>query len=130
MLLGISLAFILVASVIPAKPSYAATDCSDIPVKNFKGAVFMDKTLSRKEGSGNAGVLTSYVTESMKYIRLSGLNAVRVPYYWEAYVNDPGAFMAEVELIAKKARDNNICVIFDNHHWYSPQRRQHHHWLE
>ena len=117
MLLGILLSGVLVASTIPS--SYAATDCSDIPVKNFKGAVFMDKTLSRNEGSGNAGVQTSYVTESMKYIRLSGFNAVRVPFYWEAYVNDPTSFMAELELIAKKARDNNICVIFDNHHFYT-----------
>ena len=117
MLLGILLSGVLVASTIPS--SYAATDCSDIPVKNFRGAVFMDKTLSRNEGSGDAGVLTSYVTESMKYIRLSGFNAVRVPFYWEAYVNDPSSFMAELELIAKKARDNNICVVFDNHHFYT-----------
>jgi hypothetical protein len=61
--------------------------------------------------------LTSYVTESMKHIRLSGFNAVRVPYYWEAYVNDPASFMAELELIAKQAQANNICVIFDNHHF-------------
>ena len=117
MLLGISVAFILVASAIPT-PSYAA-DCSDIPVRNFKGVVFMDGTLGKDEGSGKAGVLTSYVSESMKHIRLSGFNAIRVPYYWEAYVNDPTSFMAEIELIAKKAQENNICVIFDNHHFYT-----------
>jgi hypothetical protein len=27
--------------------------------------------------------------------------------------------MAEIELIAKKAQENNICVIFDNHHFYT-----------
>ncbi|HKU48417.1 MAG TPA: cellulase family glycosylhydrolase [Nitrososphaera sp.] len=100
--------------------SYAATtDCSDIPVKNFKGVVFVDGTLGKSEHDGKASVLTSYVTESMKYIRLSGFNAVRVPYYWEAYVNDPTSFMAELQLIAQEAKDNNICVIFDNHHFYT-----------
>jgi hypothetical protein len=118
MLLGVSLAVILVASVTPTS-SYAAIDCSNVPVKNFKGVVFMDGTLGKDEGSGKASVLTGYVTESMKYIRLSGFNAIRVPYYWEAYVNDPAAFMAEIDLIAKKAQDNNICVIFDNHHFYT-----------
>jgi hypothetical protein len=79
----------------------------------------MDGTLGKDEGSGKASVLTSYVSESMKHIRLSGFNAIRVPYYWEAYVNDPTSFMAEIELIAKKAQENNICVIFDNHHFYT-----------
>jgi hypothetical protein len=117
MILGISLSIILVSSVMPS--SYAAIDCSTVPVKNFKGVVFMDGTLSKDEGSGKATVLTSYVTESMKHIRLSGFNAIRVPYYWEAYVNDPTSFMAEIDLIAKKAQENNICVIFDNHHFYT-----------
>ena len=119
MLLGITLSVILFASVIP-HPSYAATtDCSDIPVKNFKGVVFIDGTLGKNEHEGGASVLTQYVTESMKYIRLSGFNAVRVPYYWEAYVANPTAFMGEIDLIARKAADNNICVIFDNHHFYT-----------
>lgn len=116
-LLGISLSIILVASTIPS--SYAATDCSDIPIKNFKGVVFMDGTLGKDEDSGNANLLKGYVSESMKYIRQSGFNAVRVPYYWEAYVNDPSTFMAELELVAKEAQENNICVIFDNHHFYT-----------
>lgn len=117
MLLGITVSVILVASVMPH--SYAVTDCSDIPIKNFKGVVFMDGTLSKDEGSGKASVLTSYVSDSMKYIRLSGFNAVRVPYYWESYVNDPASFIGEIQLIAKKAQDNGICVIFDNHHFYT-----------
>ena len=39
--------------------------------------------------------------------------------YWEAYVNDPSTFLDEIELIAEEAEDNNICVIFDNHHYYT-----------
>ena len=93
MILGISLSIILVSSVMPS--SYRLSTAPTVPVKNFKGVVFMDGTLGKDEGSGKATVLTSYVTESMKHIRLSGFNAIRVPYYWEAYVNDPTSFMAE-----------------------------------
>ena len=117
--LGLSLSVFLLASVLTPKSSSAVTDCSDIPVKNFRGVVFMDGTLSKDEGSGKGSVLTSYVTESMKYISLNGFNAVRVPFYWESYVNDPTSFMAELELIAKTAQARNICVIFDNHHFYT-----------
>jgi cellulase (glycosyl hydrolase family 5) len=47
------------------------------------------------------------------------MNLARVPFYWEGYVNDPTAFLNEVELVAQEAKANNICVIFDNHHWYT-----------
>jgi aryl-phospho-beta-D-glucosidase BglC (GH1 family) len=117
--LGLSLSVFLLASVLTPRSSSAVTDCSDIPVKNFRGVVFMDGTLGKDEGSGKGTVLTDYVTESMKYIKLNGFNAIRVPYYWESYVNDPTSFMAELELIAKAAQAKNICVIFDNHHFYT-----------
>ncbi|MCI0558066.1 MAG: glycoside hydrolase family 5 protein, partial [Nitrososphaera sp.] len=69
--------------------------------------------------SGSAIVLTDYVTESMEYIEKNGFNAARVPFYWEAYVNDPATFMAEIDLIAKSAQEHDICVFFDNHHFYT-----------
>ncbi|MGI0015011.1 MAG: glycoside hydrolase family 5 protein [Nitrososphaera sp.] len=116
MLLGISVSVILVASVIPS--SYAATDCSDIPVKNFKGVVFMDKTLGRDEDGGKA-TSSGYVAQSMKHIKSNGFNAIRVPYTWESYVYSSTAFMNEIELIAKTAQSYGICVIFDNHHYYT-----------
>jgi hypothetical protein len=100
-------------------PDPSGQDCSDIPVKNFRGVVFVDGTLGKSEGEGGAGVLTEYVTSSMKYIKANGFNAARVPFYWEAYVSNPTAFMSEIELIAKTAQANNICVFFDNHHFYT-----------
>jgi len=117
-LLGISLSIILVASVMPFQKASAVTDCSDIPVKNFRGVVFMDKTLGRDEDGGKT-TSSGYVTESMKYIKSNGFNAIRVPVIWESYVLSSTAFLNEIELIAKTAQDRGICVIFDNHHYYT-----------
>jgi hypothetical protein len=102
-----------------SNPPPSGTDCSDIPVKNFRGVVFIDGTLGKSEREGGATVLTEYVTESMKYMKANGFNAARVPFYWEAYVANPSAFMAELDLIAKTAQENDICVFFDNHHFYT-----------
>ena len=96
-------------------PIPSGSDCSDIPVKNFKGVVFVDGTLGKNEDEGGASVLTEYVTDSMKYIKSNGFTAVRVPFYWEAYVANPSAFMAELDLIAKKAQENDLCIFLDNH---------------
>jgi aryl-phospho-beta-D-glucosidase BglC (GH1 family) len=90
-----------------------------MPMSQLRGAVFIDSVLSRFENDGGPSSPNNYVQNSMKYIKSNGMNLVRVPYYWEAYVSWPGAFMAELELIAQAAQANNVCVIFDNHHWYT-----------
>ena len=121
-LLGVSLSLVLAASVVSMSSSSAAGftgDCSDIAVKNFKGAVFTDKILGKKEHATKGSVMTEYVTDSLSYIKTHGLNTIRVPFYWEAYVNNPTAFMAELELIAKTAQSKGMCVIFSNFHYYT-----------
>ncbi len=100
-------------------PNPDGADCSEIPMSKLRGAVFMDTILGTRENGGSVNVPANYVSESMKYIRASGMNFVRVPYYWEAYVHDPSAFLNELEVVAKAAEANNICVVFANFHWYT-----------
>jgi hypothetical protein len=102
-----------------AEPPVSSENCSDIPVSEMRGAVFVDHILSRFEDDGGPSAPTNYVQNSMKFIKANGMNLVRVPYYWEAYVSWPGAFMDELDLIAQSAQANDVCVIFDNHHWYT-----------
>jgi hypothetical protein len=119
--LAISLSAILFSSVVAAssQPADAFTgNCANIAVKNFKGVVFIDATLMKNQASDPA-TPPGYVAESMKYIKSNGLNAIRVPYYWEAYVFNPTAFMNEIVLIAKAAQQRGICVIFSNFHYYT-----------
>jgi cellulase (glycosyl hydrolase family 5)/concanavalin A-like lectin/glucanase superfamily protein len=93
--------------------------CSAMPMKDLRGVVFLDPKLARTEGDDGNSSPTNYVEDSMKYINLHGFNLVRVPYYWEGYQSWPSAFMAELDLVAQAAQKNDICVIFDNHHWYT-----------
>jgi len=99
-----------------------STNCSTIPVKNLKGVVFIDNTLGREQDGGPSTLPPTppgYVAESLKYIKLNGFNAIRVPFFWESYVYDPTVFMAEIDLIAKTAQANGICVVFSNFHYYT-----------
>ena len=61
----------------------------------------------------------NYVSESMRHLNMYGFNTVRVPFYWESYQASPSAFLSELEKVARAAQDNDICIIFDNHHWYT-----------
>jgi aryl-phospho-beta-D-glucosidase BglC (GH1 family) len=88
-------------------------------MSKLRGAVFMDPILGTRENGGTVRMPLNYVKDSMKYMQLNGMNLARVPFYWESYVHDPVAFMNELELIAQAADANNMCVIFDNHHWYT-----------
>jgi Big-like domain-containing protein/concanavalin A-like lectin/glucanase superfamily protein/cellulase (glycosyl hydrolase family 5) len=108
-----------VSDTAPPPPPPTGTDCSTIPLKNINGVVFNDGTLSKHERATSSTVQTAYVTESFKYIKSNGFNAVRVPFYWESYVNNPTVFMAELDLIAKTAQANNLCVVFSNFHYYT-----------
>jgi aryl-phospho-beta-D-glucosidase BglC (GH1 family) len=100
----------------------SATNCGNTAVKNFKGVVFIDNTLGRHEDGGPSTLPPStqeYVIESMQYIKKNGFNAIRVPYYWEAYVYDEAAFIARIDLIAKTAQSQGLCVVFSNFHYYT-----------
>jgi len=94
-------------------------DCSTIPMSELRGAVFKDPILSRFETEKGPSAPADYVEESMRYIKANDMNLVRVPFYWEAHESWPAAFMSELELIAQAADAYDICVIFDNHHWYT-----------
>ena len=100
-------------------PSPGGSNCSDIPMNRLRGAVFMDPILGTRENGGAVNAPSNYVSESMRYMKFYGMNFVRVPYYWESYVHDPAAFLNELEVVAKAAKDHDICVVFANFHWYT-----------
>ncbi|MGI0012421.1 MAG: cellulase family glycosylhydrolase, partial [Nitrososphaera sp.] len=124
---GISLSVVLAASILsaaslasPASPAEAFTgNCAYIAVKNFKGAVFEDPILAKRERATPGTVQTAYVTETLSYFKLHGFNTVRVAYFWESYVNNPSVFMQELDLIAKTAQAKGMCVVFANFHYYT-----------
>src|SRR6185503_19565568 len=94
-------------------------DCSEIPMSELRGAVFLDPILAKKENGGTVLAKWAPVNESMSYVASNGMNFIRVPYYWEAYVYDPVQFLERLEVIAQAADENDICVVFANFHWYT-----------
>lgn len=92
--------------------------CAERPVKDFRGVSLIDDLLARRE-SGGVSNTPEYVIESMQYIKKNGFTAVRSPFYWESYVYNPTEFLDRVELIAQQAEENDLCVFFDNHHYYT-----------
>jgi hypothetical protein len=100
-------------------PNPTTSDCAKMPMRDVKAVVFLDPILSKREGGGMFNAPGNYVGESMRHMKLYGINTIRVPFYWEAYVNTPTMFLDELEYVAGAAERNNICVIFDNHHWYT-----------
>jgi hypothetical protein len=65
-----------------------------------------------------------YIENSFKMISRAGLNHVRFVFYWEAYENDPKAFMKEIESVAHAADKYGLKIIYDNHQWHTSS------WLE
>ena len=94
-------------------------DCSNIPMRDLRGVVFVDNVLSIREKGGTFHPPGDYVSESMRHIKMHQMNLVRVPIYWESYANNSAAFLQELEVVAHSAAENDICVIYDNHHWYT-----------
>jgi hypothetical protein len=103
----------------PPPPPPVITDCSEVPMSQLRGVNFVDPILSRFENDDRVGGPANYVQDSMRYLNSYGFNLVRVPYYWEAYESWPAAFMNEIELIAQTADTYDMCVVFDNHHWFT-----------
>jgi hypothetical protein len=95
------------------------TDCSRTSMSHLRGVVFRDPVLGTLQNGGDVDAQWNSLDESMKYIRLNGMNLIRVPYYWEAYVHDPQAFLSKLEEIAQVAGDHDVCVVFANFHWYT-----------
>jgi hypothetical protein len=87
-------------------------------VKDYRGVSLIDDLLGRHETGGNSST-TEYISESMVYMKKNGFNVIRVPFYWESYVYNSTEFLDRIEYIAQQAQENDLCVFFDNHHFYT-----------
>ena len=94
-------------------------DCADKAMSQMRGVAFMDPILTRTEKGASVSAPDNYVKESFERLKSYGFNLVRVQYYWESYVYKPTEFMARLDQIATTADQYDICVVFDNHHWFT-----------
>ena len=85
-------------------------------VSELAGVNYSNPVLSRTE-AGTVQRNAPSVDESLSHIRQYDFNLVRVPFYWEAFDIDAKAVLAEMELIASRAQQLEIYVIFDFHQY-------------
>ncbi|HJS82224.1 MAG TPA: cellulase family glycosylhydrolase, partial [Nitrososphaera sp.] len=103
----------------PTPTPSGTVDCDSKPMNQLRGVAFMDPILTKNERGGSFSAPSNYVPESIQRFKTYGFNLIRVPYYWESYVYNPTQFLNQLDLIAKTAQANNVCVVFDNHHWFT-----------
>lgn len=89
--------------------------CDRMPLSEFVGVVFVDEILAEKRSSPEA----DYVSKSLGYLASQGFTGLRVPFYWESYDARPTEFINELKKIAEIAEQNGLCIIWDNHHYYT-----------
>jgi hypothetical protein len=106
-------------SVSGSEPDIIINVTSEIDLTKLHGVNFIDPVLRKSEASGVSSTNPSFVTKFVKLAKENGFTVLRVPMYWEAYVNNKANFKEEARLIAEAAEANGIYVFFDNHHWYT-----------
>ena len=85
-------------------------------------------TTSRSQAKTTSSLLPpNYYDDSFRIISQSGMNHVRLVFYWEAYEKNPTAFIKELTTIAQTADKYGLKVMYDNHQfhtssWLDPTR--------
>ncbi|MCS6767398.1 MAG: cellulase family glycosylhydrolase [Candidatus Nitrosocaldus sp.] len=93
--------------------------CSALSFFEFTGVVFIDPILSSAENENRVSKETKAIVRSIEYLSAAGFTGIRVPFYWEAYVARPSEFTERLKLIAETAEENGLCIVWDNHHYYT-----------
>ena len=94
-------------------------NCSNMPLSKFVGVVFIDPVLTARENKKDVQSDNDYITRSFAYLKKEGFTGIRVPLYWESYVGRPNQFINQLKFIAEEAKKNSLCIIWDNHHYYT-----------
>jgi hypothetical protein len=89
-----------------------------MPLSKFVGVVFIDPVLTARENK-DIQPDNNYVIRSFEFLRTQEFTGIRVPLYWESYVGRPDQFIERLKFIAEEAEKNSLCVIWDNHHYYT-----------
>jgi hypothetical protein len=110
-------------------PSIEAQNSNEVkdgpPFNGVNMHGFYTRTAQARDG--NNDLPQNYFDESLKIISSSGMNHVRFPFFWEAYVKNPNEFIQELETVAAAADKYNVKVLYDNHQFHTssylnPQR--------
>jgi Cellulase (glycosyl hydrolase family 5) len=115
-LIAIGIASIIVIVLIPQSQGQSSTaTCTTLPVSQYKAVNLIDKRLVAKEAREWLTFTTPSMYDRLNEIGSMGLNAIRVPLFWEAYIVDPMAFVKGLQEISITADQLNMCIVYDFH---------------
>ena len=97
-------------------------DCFNIPISQYKGVNVIDKRLMAIETREWLTFSAPSVSDRLAEIKSHGFNSIRIPYYWEGYINNHTAFINALNEISSIADKLGICVVYDFHQYHTGSR--------
>ncbi len=114
--IAIGIASLIVIVLIPQSLGQnVATDCTTLPISQYKAVNLIDKRLVAIEARDWITFTTPSIYDRLNEIESTGLNAIRLPMFWEAYIVNPRAFVSSLQEISTTADQLGICVVYDFH---------------
>jgi hypothetical protein len=92
-----------------------AGSCTTLPISHYKAVNLIDKRLMAKEAHDWLSFRAPSMHDRLNEIKSMGLNTIRVPFYWEAYVVNNTAFVNGLREISTTADHLGMCVVYDFH---------------
>ena len=90
-----------------------AASCTTLPVSQYKGVNFIDKRMMAVEAGDWLSFEAPTMYDRLNEIKSVGLNTIRVPLYWEAYVVNAKAFVSGLKEISSTTDRLGMCVVYD-----------------
>jgi Cellulase (glycosyl hydrolase family 5) len=112
---GIGSLIVILLILLSLKQNVTAPDCTTLPVSQYKAVNFIDKRLMAIEARDWLSFTTPSMYDRLNEIESTGLNAIRVPTLWEAYIVNQTAFVDSLQEISTTADQLGMCVVYDFH---------------
>ena len=120
---------IVLVSILPSLVQNVAStaDCTTSPVSQYRAVNFIDKRLMAIEAREWLVFTTPSIYDRLNEIKSIGLNAIRLPMFWEAYIVNPTEFVSGLQEISTTADELGMCVVYDFHQshagsYFEPER--------
>lgn len=113
--IGIASLIVVVLIIPQSLGQNVAAGCTTLPVSQYRAVNFIDNRLMAIEARVWLTFTTPSMYDKLNEIKSTGLNAIRVPMFWEAYIVNSTAFVIGLQEISTTADQLGMCVVYDFH---------------
>ena len=110
---------IVAFSLLRSSEAADVSGCPFLPVSQYKAVNFIDKRLMAKETNQWLTFEAPSIYDRLNEIKSTGLNAIRLTYFWEGYTANPVAFVNGLQEISTTADQLGLCVVYDFHQGFA-----------